>query len=400
MTWRHQPPVLSPVPFRALADGVAAAFGLRVSAHDDVTLALRSRYGSADALLTDSGTSALILALRKVVPRGGTVAYPAYACIDLTTAALGAGIHVRLYDIDPATLSPDLDSLRATIRRGVDAIVVAHLYGYPADMFGVRKLAADQGIPVIEDAAQGAGGTLRGELLGSLGDVAILSFGRGKGTTGGSGGAILVRTPALADWTSSARSDLHTGSRGGMEVLSLAAQRVLSHPYLYALPASIPGLKLGEMVYHPPRQPLAMSAASAAILRWTLGFEAREVSSRRARAKNLIARMREIANVMAVRPIPGGESGFLRLALIDTAGTRVPRTDLGALRGYPMTLDQHAQLQPLLLSGERAEKGSHFLRDHLFTAPTHSHVGQSDLTGFAEWLDTREVESRVLAPAT
>jgi hypothetical protein len=302
--------------------------------------------------------------------------------------------------MDPATLSPDLDSLRATIRRGVDAIVVAHLYGYPADMIGVRQLAAEQGIPVIEDAAQGAGGTLRGELLGSLGDIAILSFGRGKGTTGGSGGAILVRTPALADWTSTARSDLSAGTRVGVEVLSLVAQRLLSHPYLYAFPASIPGLKLGEMVYRPPRQPRAMSAASAAILRWTLGLETREVSSRRARAKDLLARVREIANVIAVRPIPGGESGFLRLALIDTTGTRSPRSDLGALRGYPMTLDEHPQLQPLLLSGERAENGSQFLRDRLFTAPTHSHVGQPDLARLTEWLNTREVESRVLATAT
>jgi perosamine synthetase len=370
--------------------------GLRASAHDAVALALRRRYGSVDALLTDSGTSALILALRKILPPGGTVAYPAYACIDLTTAALGAGVRVRLYDVDPATLSPDLDSVRAAIRRGVDAIVVAHLYGYPADMIGVRKLAAERGIPVIEDAAQGAGGTLGGALLGSIGDVAILSFARGKGTTGGSGGAVLVKTPALAEWTCRARSELQAGSRGGREVLSLAAQRLLSHPYLYRLPASIPGLKLGEMVFHPPRIPRAMAAASVAVLRRTLGLEVLEVSGRRARARNLLSSMSEMPDGVAVRPIPGGESGFLRLALIDTAGTRVPRADLGALRGYPMTLEQHPQLRPLLHSGERAGKGSQFLRDRLFTVPTHSRVEQSDRAGLAEWLDGNDAEPRVL----
>ena len=400
MTWRRQPPVLSPVPFRALADGMGAAIGLRSSAHDDVTSVLRSRYRSADALLTDSGTSALVLALRRVVPPGGTVAYPAYTCIDLTTAALGAGVHVRLYDLDPATLSPDLVSVRAAIRRGVDAIVVAHLYGYPADIIGVRKLAAEQGIAVIEDAAQGAGGSLHGEPLGSLGDIAILSFARGKGTTGGSGGAVLVRTPALAEWTSRTRPDIRSSSRGSRAVLNLAAQRFFSHPYLYAIPASIPGLKLGEMVYHAPRQPCSMSAASAAILRWTLELETREVTGRRTRAKALLSRAREISDVMAVRAISGGESGFLRFALIDNAGTRLPRTDLGALRGYPMTLDQHPQLQPLLLPGERAGKGSHFLRERLFTVPTHSHVGRSDLARITDWLDTPDVASRVFVAAT
>jgi perosamine synthetase len=360
----------------------------------------RSRYGCVDALLTDSGTSALILALRKLVPRGGTVAYPAYACIDLTTAAVGAGVHVRLYDVDPATLSPDLDSVRAVIKRGVDAVVVAHLYGYPADVTGVRRLAAEAGIPVIEDAAQGAGGTLNGACLGSLGDVAVLSFGRGKGMTAGSGGAVLVRTPELADWTLSLRPDLRAGSRGTTEVLTLTAQRVFSHPYLYGIPSSIPALRLGEMVYHPPREPRGISVAAATILRRALQLDAHEVSARRGRARSLLSRLHGNSDVTPVHPIPGGESGYLRVAMIDAVGARLPRTDLGALRGYPMTLDQHSQLQPLLMAGERAGSGSQLLRDRLFTVPSHGGVGESDLSRLTEWLCPERVESRVLAPAT
>jgi hypothetical protein len=368
---------------------MGAAMGVRRDSQAAVTAILRHRYGATDALLTDSGTSALILALRKMLPRGGTVAYPAYACIDLTAAAVATGVRVRLYDLDPATMSPDLDSVRATIRRGVDAIVVAHLYGYPADMAGVRWLAAEQGIPVIEDAAQGAGGTLNGERLGSLGDVAVLSFGRGKGTTGGKGGAVLVRTPALAEWTRRARSDLKSGSRGVATMLSLAAQRVLSHPSLYRLPSSIPVLRLGEMVYHAPHPPQAMSGASAAVLRWTLGLEERDVADRRARARDVLSQMRDTRNVTPVRPIAGADPGFLRLALLDSDGTRLSHPDLGALRGYPMTLDEHPQLRALLLPGERAGKGSQFLRDRIFTVPTHSHVDQAFFVGLAEWLEAQ-----------
>ena len=115
--WRRYPPVLSPVSTRALVDGMGAAIGLRRGSHAAVTAILRHRYGATDALLTDSGTSALILALRKMLPRGGTVAYPAYACIDLTAAAVATGVRVRLYDLDPTTMSPDLDSVRATVIR-------------------------------------------------------------------------------------------------------------------------------------------------------------------------------------------------------------------------------------------------------------------------------------------
>jgi hypothetical protein len=185
-----------------------------------------------------------------------------------------------------------------------------------------------------------------------------------------------------------------------MEVLKLAAQRLLSHPHLYALPAAIPGLKLGEMVYHPPREPRAISAGSAAILRWTLPLESHEVSGRCARAKDILSRSRGIADITPVRPIRGGESGFLRLALIDNSGSLAPRKDLGALRGYPMTLDQHPQLRPVLLSGERAGKGSKSLRDGLFTIPTHSQVGDADLARVADWLNTRELERHVLVPAS
>jgi perosamine synthetase len=386
MTWRWQPPVLSPVSPRALVHGIGAAMGFRSDRQRTVVAALCQRYSAADALLTDSGTSALILALRRILPPGGTVAFPGYCCIDLTTAALGAGMRVRLYDIEPSTLSPDLDSVRKVVARGVDAIVVAHLYGYPADVLGVEEIAAEHGIPVIEDAAQGAGGTLRGDLLGTFGDVAILSFGRGKGMTTGSGGAVLVRTPEHVRWTRRMLAQLGVGSGGGREVMTLAAQSLLGHPSMYRFPASIPALRLGEMVYHPPTEPRPMAAAAAAILGSALEMDEREVQYRRTRANEMLSLIAESHPVVPVRPIVGGESGFLRLAFLDTGSRRLPHFTLGVLRGYPMTLEQHPQLQPMLLPGERAGKGSEALRDRLFTLPTHSRVNRSDLTRLAKWL--------------
>ncbi len=386
MTWRWQPPVLSPVSSRELVHGIGAAMGFRSGQHQTAVAALCQRYSAADALLTDTGTSALILALRKILPPGGTVAFPGYGCIDLTTAALGAGMRVRLYDVEPSTLSPDLDSVRKVIARGIGAIVVTHLYGYPADILGVEEVAAEHGIPVIEDAAQGAGGTLRDRLLGNFGDVSILSFGRGKGMTSGSGGAVLVRTLELAGWTRRMYAELGAASGGGLNVVALAAQSLLAHPSMYRFPASIPALKLGEMVYHPPTEPRPMAAAAAAILHSALRMDEREVQSRRRRARDLVSLVTESHAVVPIRPIAGGESGFLRLALLDTGGHRLPCATIGALRGYPMTLEQHPQLQPMLQPGERAGKGSEILRDRLFTLPTHSRVNRSDLKRLGKWL--------------
>ena len=387
MSWRWQPPVMSPVSPRSLASGLAAASGLLPCDDDTVVRILCERYDASDALLTDSGTSALVLALLAVVPPGGTVAYPGYACIDLTAAAVRAGIRVRLYDLDPTTLSPDLESVQRVISRGVDAIVVAHLYGYPADVEAVRDIAALHGVLVIEDAAQGAGGKLHGARLGSLADISILSFGRGKGTTAGSGGAVLVRTGLLAEWARKTRAALLASrGRGGRQIVNLAAQWMLSHPDVYRLPASIPALKLGEMIYHRAGTPRAISAAAAAILPTALKLDDAEVARRRVHALRLLPCLNGSSRLRPVGSVRGGEPGYLRLACIDTTGEARPRPSLGALRGYPLTLDQHEQLKPCLVAGEKPGLGSVLLRDNLFTLPTHSRVAAPDLARIVDWI--------------
>ena len=383
-----QPPVLSPVSPTSLVTGLAAAAGLLARDDESVIAALCERYDASDALLTDSGTSALVLALRAVVPAGGIVAYPGYACIDLTAAAVQAGVKVRLYDLDPETLSPDIESVRDVISRGVDAIVVAHLYGYPADVDAVRDLGELHGIPIIEDSAQGAGGTLRATRLGALAGISTLSFGRGKGTTAGAGGAVLVRTAPLASWVRETRGNLGTASRGGRQIIGLAAQWMLAHPLLYRFPTSMPGLRLGEMVYHPAHDPRPISVAAASILTTALTMDEREVACRRGHATNLLSRMNGSGRLQPVRCVAGGESGYLRLACIDPSGHVLPQASLGAVRGYPLTLEQHEQLRPNLLPGETAGKGSVLLRDRLFTMPTHSRVGRADLARLSDWLAT------------
>lgn len=388
MSWRRLPPVRSPISPRALFAGAAAACALRPDDRKAVVAALCQRHGASDALLTDSGTSALILALRALVPDGGAVAFPGYACIDLTTAAIGAGVRVRIYDLDPMTLSPDMESVRRTIERGVDAIVVAHLFGYPADVVGVQEIAAAHGIPVIEDAAQGAGGSLRGRTLGSLADMSVLSFGRGKGTTAGSGGALLVKTPALAEWAQQTRLAFGTNPRGGREVISLAAQWLLTHPMLYGVPASIPALRLGEMVYHAPHKPRAMTDAAAAILPSAFRMDANEVGARRERANELLSRMKVSVRMSPVQSVAGGEPGYLRFAVLDSAGNASPCPELGAVRGYPLTLEQHVPLRPILAPNESAGTGATELRDRLFTLPTHSRVLHGDLGRLSAWLAT------------
>ncbi len=400
MSWFREPPVYSDVAPRALISGASALFRNSESMRDIVEAALLRRYDANEVLLTQSGTAALIVALRAFAGRGGVVALPGYGCIDITAAAVRAGVRVRLYDLDPATLSPDLDSVKRVIQRGVDAIVVAHLYGYPADVAGVQELASRAGIRVIEDAAQSAGGTLCGTRLGALADVSILSFGRGKGTTAGSGGALVLRNRADSESIRQNGLELRPGSRGGRELTALAAQWILARPLLYRIPAAIPALKLGEMVYHPAEEPSGMSVAAAAMLPAALAMEDAVVKARRARAINILSSVGEGRRLIPVRAVAGGESGYLRLPLLDRTGDVRPRESLGAIRGYPMTLDQHEQLRPILLSSETSGAGSVMLRDRLFTVPTHSRVRDVDVARLVGWIAEPRVHVPVEAWAT
>src|SRR5690625_7841010 len=86
------------------------------------------------SVLTGSGTDALqraIVCACQRIGRGAVAAIPAYGCYDIATAAIGAEVRFFLYDIDPVTLGPDLDSLGSAIAAGASAVVVAPLYGAP-----------------------------------------------------------------------------------------------------------------------------------------------------------------------------------------------------------------------------------------------------------------------------
>jgi dTDP-4-amino-4,6-dideoxygalactose transaminase len=382
---RHQLPVLSPIEVSAIVGAVGPAIAGTAAPVLAVSSALRERYGAGAVALTDSGTSALVIALRLAAGRGGTVAYPAYGCVDLAAAAERAGVKVRLYDVDPRTLSADLDSLRSALRRGVDAVVAVHLFGYPADVPAMVSLASEFGANVIEDAAQGASGALRGVSLGGLGPLSVLSFGRGKGTSGGNGGALLAVDAKWHRALTDAAAVLGRPGAGWGDLTVAAAQWMLGRPSIYGVPAAIPSLRLGEMVYRAAGEPRSLSTAAAALVRRALRVATEEVKVRRRNAERLLGLAREADRISIVRAVHGAEPGYLRFPVVDSAARgAAPR--LGVLRPYPGTLCDQGALVPLLQPGEAAGPGATQLGRQLFTLPTHSRVAASDLERLAHWL--------------
>jgi len=395
MWWRHQFPVYSPLSGAALfagAGAVARADG-RERAEARVVALLAERYGAKAVLLTDSGTTALTAALVGVLKEraGSAVAVPAFSCYDVATAADGAGAPVLLYDMDPHTLGPDAASLRAALRRGAGAIVVAHLYGYPVDLGEITRLAADAGAVVIEDAAQAAGATLGGRPAGGQGSLAVLSFGRGKGLTGGSGGALLAYDAVGVRLVERVRGLVGDPRRGLRDLMALAAQLLLVRPNLYSLPAALPFLHLGETIYREPRPLRAPSTASCSVLAatWTLAHRALE--ARRRHAARLLVELQRQPGFATIRAPDHARPGYLRLPVLASPMARRAVAEgaarrLGVMPGYPKPLCDLERFGGRTLNRDAAFPGSRLLAARLCTLPTHGRLSHGDLGRLERWI--------------
>lgn len=385
-------PVYSPLPLRAVLSGfrglLSASYAAR--AREEVESWLKRGDPDREVLLLDSGTSALTLALKATATDANRpVAIPAFACYDIATAVDGARVPFVFYDVDPSTLGPDLASLRAALEAGADRIVVVHLYGIPVDLDAVGRLSAEFGATVIEDAAQGVGGAWRGTPLGLSGSLGVFSFGRGKGVTGGSGGALVANTDAGRLLLTQARaSGLRASSSNIRGIPKQVAQWLLARRALYSIPASMPFLGLGETPFHPARQAAMASPQSVGVVKHTKDLAWRESEVRRLHASQLLRHVNR-ARWNPIKVVPDGVPGYLRLPLIardaESRGRRSNARRLGIMPGYPGALSdlagfgsKHAVPLPALV-------GARFLAQRLITMPVHSRLSEHDLIALEEW---------------
>jgi perosamine synthetase len=97
----------------------------------------------------------------------------------------------------------DPAAFEAAITARTKAVIPVHMYGHPADMDAINRIAAQHDIAVIEDAAPGIGSTYHGRPVGALGRIAVFSFQGAKPIVTGEGGMLVTRDEALfekASW--------------------------------------------------------------------------------------------------------------------------------------------------------------------------------------------------------
>ena len=380
---RAQLPVFSPLRLSGVLAGLRGG-----DPRAAVAARLASEFGARRVVLTSSGTAALGLAIRlaAVARPGRPCALPAYGCFDLATALLAAGSEVIFYDISPATLQPDAASLECIWAARPASIVVVHHYGIPVDIDALRDRASPANAVVIEDAAQADGGMLRGRPLGAFGDLAVLSFGRGKGLSGGGGGALLIHHPSVLDDNVLGALPESTDSQI-RSTAGVLAQWVLGRPELYGLPKSLPFLHLGETLFHEPTRPRRMSPSSARVLTDSWALVASERRTRRALAERLSRVARSSGWAAPAVHASGGMGGWLRLPVVGrpTEAARRLADSLGIAAGYPLALPHLPALATAIVV-RNPTPGAELLSQTLWTVPTHGLLTERDLVALERWL--------------
>jgi dTDP-4-amino-4,6-dideoxygalactose transaminase len=156
--------------------------------------------GVRHAIGVASGTDAIFLSLRALaIGHGDEVILPAHAPAPVIEPIIHCGATPVLVDKAVEDYGPDLTNLQAEITAKTKALIAVHLLGLPCDMESICRIAAEHGIPVIEDSSQAQGAMYRGKRAGGLGTITPMSLGPVKNLACyGDGGVVLTNDDALA----------------------------------------------------------------------------------------------------------------------------------------------------------------------------------------------------------
>lgn len=168
--------------------------------------------GVKHCIACGNGTDALLLALMAWdIKAGDLVFVPDFTFFSSAEVIATLGATPVFVDVDYDTFNMDIDSLKRAIeaveekdRHRMKAVIVVDLFGQPARLNEIKKIASDYGMFLLEDGAQGFGGELNGKKSCSFGDISTTSFFPAKPLgCYGDGGAVFTDND---DWAELVRS--------------------------------------------------------------------------------------------------------------------------------------------------------------------------------------------------
>lgn len=154
---------------------------------------IKARFGTKQALLTTSGSTALdMAALLCDLKPGDEVILPSFTFSSTANSFVLAGATLVFVDIRPDTMNIDETKIEAAITDRTRVICPVHYAGVACEMDTIMDIAKKYNLMVVEDAAQAVMSQYKGRALGTIGDFGCFSFHETKNYSMGEGGAILI----------------------------------------------------------------------------------------------------------------------------------------------------------------------------------------------------------------
>ncbi len=156
--------------------------------------------GVEDAVAVSSGTAALHLGVRALGwGPGDRVITTPFSFVASANCLLYEGVTPVFCDIDPLTLNLDPSAARSAVTKDTAGLLPVHIFGYPAALPELERLASESGLGMLEDACEAIGALdSEGVRVGGRGHLATFAFYANKQLTMGEGGVIVPSGPQIA----------------------------------------------------------------------------------------------------------------------------------------------------------------------------------------------------------
>lgn len=174
--------------------------------------------GVDDAVAVSSGTAALHLCVRALGwGAGDRVVTTPFTFVASANSLLYEGVEPIFADVDPVTLCIDPDQIESALDDSTVGVLPVHIFGWPAAMPEIERIASSHGLGILEDACQALGSVCSdGRMVGSRGNASIFAFYANKQLTTGEGGMVI---PADAKAADLARSERNQGRAADMDTV-------------------------------------------------------------------------------------------------------------------------------------------------------------------------------------
>jgi len=158
----------------------------------------KSYTGTSFAKGVGNATQGLHLAMAALdIGIGDEVIVTPYTFIASASSILMQNAVPVFCDCDPQTRTLSAEKIARHLSHRTRAIVVVHMFGYPADMDPIMELAQKHGLSVIEDASHAYGAEYKGRRCGGIGDVGVFSMHQRKSLSAGDGGVVTTNDPEI-----------------------------------------------------------------------------------------------------------------------------------------------------------------------------------------------------------